>query len=80
MLIDTELADKYQDFFNFMNQEHDLILTGSEMNEILSEANKLQEKLNQSEQLKDFAEKVNKYYNGGCGTADELIDKMNKIF
>jgi|688.fasta_scaffold732051_2 hypothetical protein len=34
----------------------------------------------QSEQLKDFAEKVNKYYNGGCGTADELIDKMNKIF
>jgi len=36
-----ETADKYQDFFNFMNQEHGLILTISEMNEILEEAQKL---------------------------------------
>jgi hypothetical protein len=48
MLIDTELADKYQDFFSFMNQEHNLILTISEMNEIIHEANKLQEQLNQT--------------------------------
>ena len=33
----------------------------------------------QSEQLKAFAEKVNNYYNGGCGTVDELIDKMNSL-
>jgi len=53
MLIDTELADKYQEFFNFMNQEHNLILTVSEMNEIIYEANKLQE------QLKQTCEKTN---------------------
>ena len=39
--VNTELADKYQEFFNFMNQEHGLILTKSEMDEILSESKKL---------------------------------------
>lgn len=38
-----EFADKYQEFFNFMNQEHDLILTIEEMDEILHEALKLNE-------------------------------------
>tara|TARA_R110002020_G_scaffold318905_8_gene534558 strand:+ start:499 stop:651 length:153 start_codon:yes stop_codon:yes gene_type:complete len=33
--------DRYQDFFNFMNQEHGLILTTCEMNDILEEADKL---------------------------------------
>ena len=39
--VSKETADKYQDFFNFMNQKHGLILTISEMNEILEEAQKL---------------------------------------
>ncbi|MCP4055172.1 MAG: hypothetical protein GY739_19445, partial [Mesoflavibacter sp.] len=30
----------------------------------------------QSEQLLAFAEKVNNYYNGGCGTAKDLIKKF----
>ncbi len=40
-LIIREVADKYQDFFNFMNQEHGLILTISQMDEILYESKKL---------------------------------------
>lgn len=57
MYVNTEIADKYQEFFNFMSQEHDLILTMSEMDEIVSEAQKLVKKLaiplvvGQSEQL-----------------------------
>ena len=43
--VNRELADKYQDFFNFMNQEHNLILTKEEMDEILSEAERLVKKL-----------------------------------
>jgi len=39
-------ADKYQDFFNFMNQEHGLILTIEEMDEIVSESQKLIDKFN----------------------------------
>jgi hypothetical protein len=45
MYVNTEIADKYQEFFNFMRQEHDLILTISEMDEIVSEAQKLVKKL-----------------------------------
>ncbi len=40
-----EEADKYQEFFNFLNQEHDLIPTISEMNEIILEAQKVVKKL-----------------------------------
>jgi len=36
-----EEADKYQRFFDFMSQEHDLTLTISEMNEIVYEAQEL---------------------------------------
>ena len=42
-----EIADKYQGFFDFMIQEHNLILTISEMDEIINESNKLQENFNQ---------------------------------
>ena len=28
-------------------------------------------------ELKAFAEKCNNHYNGGCGTVDEFIDKVN---
>lgn len=45
MYVNTEIADKYQEFFNFMSQEHDLTLTISEMDEIVSEAQKLAKKL-----------------------------------
>ena len=58
--VNRELADKYQDFFNFMNQEHNLILTKEEMDEILSEAERLVKKLTmhdvvgRSEQLEPY--------------------------
>lgn len=44
-MTDIEIAAKYQDFFNFMYQEHGLILTISEIQEIVFEADKLKEKL-----------------------------------
>ena len=50
MNIPKTIADKYQNFFNFMNQEHDLILTIDEMNEIVSEVEKLKEKLIEDEE------------------------------
>ena len=37
-LVDREIADKYQNFFNFMYQEHSLMLTMEEMDEIVFEA------------------------------------------
>lgn len=43
--VNTEIADKYQEFFNFMNQEHDLILTIEQMDEIVFEAQRLVKKL-----------------------------------
>jgi hypothetical protein len=55
--IPREIAEEYQDFFNFLSQEHNLILTISEMNEVIFEAQKLVKKLSlgvvmqQSEQL-----------------------------
>ena len=49
MFINTELADKYQEFFNFMSQEHNLTLTISEMNELLFEAKRLESKLHQDD-------------------------------
>ena len=51
MDIVREIADKYQDFFNFMNQEHDLILTIDEMNEIVYEVEKLKEKFDDNDFL-----------------------------
>jgi len=39
--VNTEIADKYQEFFNFMVQEHDLILTIEEIDEMVFEAQKL---------------------------------------
>lgn len=39
--VSMEIADQYQDFFNMMSQEHGLILTISEMDDIISEALKI---------------------------------------
>jgi hypothetical protein len=43
--IQKEIADKYQDFFNFMSQEHRLILTIEQMDEIVFESDRLVKKL-----------------------------------
>lgn len=40
-----EEADKYQEFFNFMSQEHDLNLTVGQMNDIVQESKRLDTKL-----------------------------------
>lgn len=39
--INTPLDDKYQEFFNFMSQEHNLTLLQSEINEIIVEVDNL---------------------------------------
>lgn len=51
MEIVREMASKYQDFFNFMSQEHDLILTIDEMNEIVYEVEKLKNKFDDDDFL-----------------------------
>ena len=43
-----EIADKYQEFSNFMDQEHDLILTIEEIDEIVFEAQRLVKKLSKN--------------------------------
>ena len=43
--VTIETADKYQQFFNFLNQEHGLVCTIEQMNEIMREAVKLDKKL-----------------------------------
>lgn len=45
--IKNNQADVFQEFFNFMLQEHDLILTNTQIFEILHEANKLEDKLDE---------------------------------
>ena len=66
MYVNKDIADKYQEFYNFMSQEHNLTLTISEMDEIVMEAQRLVKKLStpnivgQSEQLKDFADYAQK--------------------
>ena len=44
--ISREHADKYQYFFNFMSQEHDLILTCEQMDQIVFESRILNSELN----------------------------------
>jgi len=46
-LIPNEHADCYQELFNMMNQEHGLVLTLEEMDEIIYECNKVQKKVNE---------------------------------
>lgn len=43
--MEQEIADQYQDFFNFMNKEHGIILTCEEMDEIRHEVKLLDDKL-----------------------------------
>lgn len=68
--IQKEIADKYQEFFNFMNQEHELILTIEEMDEIVFEAQRLVKNLTipdvvgQSKQLVCSCKKPKRYIYG----------------
>ena len=41
MDIQREIADKYQDLFNLMSNEHNLTLTISEMDDIIHESQKV---------------------------------------
>lgn len=43
----VEQSEKYQQFFTFLNKEHNLTLTISEMDEIRYEVNKLNNQLKQ---------------------------------
>lgn len=45
MLLNKEIADKYQEFFNFFSEKHKLVLSIDQMQEILSESRKLEGKL-----------------------------------
>jgi len=45
MDIHREIADQYQGLFNLMSKEHNLILTISEMDEIITEAQKVVNKI-----------------------------------
>lgn len=45
MDIHREIADQYQGPFNLMRKEHNLILTISEMDEIIIESQKVQPKI-----------------------------------
>jgi Ca2+-binding EF-hand superfamily protein len=68
MFINTELADKYQEFFNFFSQEHNLILTIEQMQEILSEAQKLESKLSQH----DVSSRSEQLVCDVCGSTDVI--------
>jgi hypothetical protein len=46
--VNLEIADKYQEFFNFMRSEHNLILTIEEMDEVIFMALKFKEKFDDS--------------------------------
>lgn len=64
-----EEADKYQDFFNFLSQEHNLTPTISEMDEIVSEAKKFVEKYNTDSDFHAQQSKPN----------TEAIDRLKSI-
>lgn len=46
MNIHREIVDKYQEFFNFFSQKYNLILTIEQIDEIVSESQKLENNLN----------------------------------
>jgi len=59
--IQIEIAEKYQEFFNFMNKEHNLILTKEQMDEIVYESDKLVKNFgceyeHHTKELKDIGE------------------------
>jgi hypothetical protein len=62
MNIQREIADQYQGLFNLMSKEHNLILTISEMDEIIIEAQKvvkLYEIREMTDKVKSFKQFIN---------------------
>ncbi len=51
LLVNTEIAKQYQGLFNLLTQEHGLDLTISEMDEIITEAQKIVKEENKSTAL-----------------------------
>lgn len=59
---------------NYYTQAMDLLLSATRH---IEDYKLIDEPIVNSKELMVFAEKVNNYYNGGCGTVDELINKIN---
>lgn len=59
--IQLEQAELYQEFFNFMSEEHGLILLKSDIDEIIKQAKKLDNKLSNNYQsnLKSICHCIN---------------------
>mgnify|MGYP003499703809 CR=1 FL=1 len=77
--VTREVAYQYQTLFNFFSQEHDLILTITEMNEIISEVNK-----HQSEKTFSEEDMRNSFCNGYRANVksslnDSFQDWLNKF-
>ena len=56
------VAEKYQEFFDFMYQNHNLILTISEMDEVILEAKKVDEQF----KCRDCDKFTKEYRDGLC--------------
>lgn len=73
--IPREIAEQYQDFFNFMSQEHDLILTCEEMDEIVFEAQRLVKKFDIARVSVSFEEGYEKGWVEATTQACQEIEK-----
>ena len=62
--VNLEIADKYQEFFNFMSSEHNLILTIEEMDEVIFMALKFKEEFDDSNM--ELAINCDHYNHGTC--------------
>lgn len=87
--IQREIADKYQEFFNFMSQEHNLTLTISEMDEIVIEAQALVKKLSiasigskrpTDEQINEWVQWIDKRCNFSDHQKDYVHFGIRQIF
>lgn len=67
--VNLEIADKYQEFFNFMRSEHNLILTIEEMDEVIFMALKFKEEFDDSN--KELAINCDHYNHGNCSCIGE---------
>jgi hypothetical protein len=87
--VSREIADQYQDLFNLLSKEHNLILTISEMDEIIIESKKISNPIVESETISNlpsrkvcfFKLKKGKYLaeNGVEITTDMLVKYPHSI-
>jgi hypothetical protein len=76
---DFEQAERYQELFNLMSKEHGLTLTMTEMDDIISEVEKLQQSSIfgvgcQREQLIAFAEEMQNIGFNEMDDAEKVVD------